>query len=318
MTGHEFLHRTCPLCGSSQAHEEVHSRHRTETLGFEALRPFWSGLKEKPFFSYHRCDSCGMLFCPVYFRDAQIADLYEEMAPNMDIVDNDAIVATQRGYFARAAQSASLAGGYLEIGPDAGHIVSEAARHGGFDHFWLFEPNRAVHDALRIATAGKPAMLLPDMQNLSAVPDGTVGLAVMIHVLDHVLDPLAMLKQVRAKLRPDGTLMIVTHNEKSLLRRVMGVRWPPFCLQHPEVYNPDTMAMLLQRAAFAGIEIERSLNYFPIDFLALNVAWALGIKAKAMPLPAKSIGLRLGNILTLARVPAQATQRPVATHETAA
>jgi len=224
----------------------------------------------------------------------------------MDIVDNDAIVATQRGYFARAAQTASLEGGYLEIGPDAGHIVAEASRHGRFDHFWLFEPNLAIHDALRAAAGDKPATLRPEMDDLSVVPDGTVGLAVMIHVLDHMLDPLAMLEQVRAKLRPGGTLLVVTHNEQSLLRRVVGLRWPPFCLQHPEVYNPDTMRALMARAGFASADVERSLNYFPIDFLALNAAWAAGLKIKRVPLPATTVGLRLGNILTLARAPAQA------------
>jgi hypothetical protein len=225
------------------------------------------------------------------------------MAPNMEVVADDAIVATQRGYFARAAESAMLEGGYLEIGPDAGHIVSEAVRAGRFEHFWLFEPNLAIHDRLRAAVAGRPAVLRPEMDDLSAVPDGTIGLAVMIHVLDHMLDPLAMLRQVRAKLRPGGTLMIVTHNEQSLLRRVMGVRWPPFCLQHPEIYNPETIRGLLDYAGFAGIAVERSRNYFPIDFLALNAAWAVGLKIGRVPLPAKSIGLRLGNILTFAHAP---------------
>jgi hypothetical protein len=126
----------------------------------------------------------------------------------------------------------------------------------------------------------------------------------MIHVLDHMLDPLAMLRQIRAKLAPGGTLMIVTHNEKSLLRKAMGVRWPPFCLQHPEVYNPKTMRALLGKAGFADIAVERSLNYFPINFLALNAAWAVGLKVDRLPLPRKAVGVRLGNIQTFARVPA--------------
>lgn len=304
MSAREFLHRPCPLCGSREAHDEVHSRRRAEAFEFDALRAYWWGLEEKPFFSYHRCAGCDLLYAPVYFDEAQLASLYGEMAPNMDIVADDAIVATQRGYFARVAKNAALDGGYLEIGPDAGHIVAEAVRAGNFDHFWLFEPNHAIHDRLRAAAGGRPATLRPEMDDLSAVPDGTIGLAVMIHVLDHMLDPLAMLAQVRAKLRPGGTLVTVTHNERSLLRRLMGVRWPPFCLQHPEIYSPDTMQRLLDRAGFVGIEVERSLNYFPIDFLALNVVWAAGLKAKSVPLPKRSIGLRLGNILTFARAPA--------------
>lgn len=307
MSGSEFVRRPCPLCGSTAARDVVHSRRRAEALTFEALRPFWSGLfKEKLFFSYHRCAECGLLYNPVYFDDGQLADLYASMAPNMDLVADDAIVATQRGYFERAAVKAELEGGYLEIGPDVGYVVAEAARIGAFDHFWLFEPNIAVHETLRAATNGRPATLLPDMDDLSAVPDGSVGLAVIIHVLDHLLDPIAMLAQVRAKLRPGGTLMMVTHNERSLLRKAMGVRWPPFCLQHPEVYNPDTIQRVLERAGYTGIVVERSLNYFPVDFLARQAAWVVGLKLRQLPLPAVSIGLRLGNILTLAAAPRQA------------
>ena len=302
-----FLHRACPACGSADTNEEAHSPVRAETMTVEALRPYWSGLfSEKRFFTYHRCLGCGLLYNPRFFDGARLGELYSSMAPNMEIVSNDAIVATQKGYFDAAARHAKLDGGYLEIGPDAGHIVREAATRGAFGHFWLFEPNRAVHETLIASVGGRPASLLTDMDDLSPVPDGSVGLAVMVHVLDHLLDPLAMLTQIRAKLRPGGTLLIVTHNEKSLLRRLMGVRWPPFCLQHPELYNPATIAALLGRAGYARARVTRSRNYFPVAFLARQAAWTIGLKLDRMPLPAFSLGLRLGNMLTLATAPAQA------------
>src|SRR5690606_19636967 len=136
MTASEFNHRNCPLCGSGVAQGEVHSARPAQTLTLDALQPFWSGLfKEKLFFSYHRCDHCGLLYNPVYFDDRQLSELYANMAPNMELVANDAIVATQRGYFERAARTARLDGGYLEIGPDVGYIVADAARTGNFEHF---------------------------------------------------------------------------------------------------------------------------------------------------------------------------------------
>ncbi|NIJ20030.1 SAM-dependent methyltransferase [Sphingomonas naasensis] len=302
-----FLHRSCPACGAGAARPEAHSPVRAETMSAAALRPYWSGLfSEKRFFTYHRCLGCGLLYTPAFFDGAQLADLYSSMAPNMELVSNDAIAATQKGYFDAAAAHATLDGGYLEIGPDTGHIVREAATRGAFDHFWLFEPNRAIHDTLRASAGGRPARLLTDMDDLSPVPDGSIGLAVMVHVLDHLLDPLAMLAQIRAKLRPGGTLLIVTHNEKSLLRSLMGTRWPPFCLQHPELYNPATITALLGRAGYGGVRVARSRNYFPLPFLARQALWTLGLKPARVPLPNFSLGLRLGNMLTLARAPAQA------------
>jgi len=298
----DFLHRTCPACGGTDRTEEAHSSVRAETMTLDALRPYWSGLfGEKRFFTYHRCRGCDLLYNPRFFDGNRLGELYSSMAPNMEIVSNDAIAATQKGYFDAAAIGTKLDGGYLEIGPDTGHIVREAAQRGGFEHFWLFEPNRAIHDTLRASAGGQPATLLADMDDLSPVPDRSIGLAVMVHVLDHLLDPLAMLAQIRAKLRPRGTLLIVTHNEKSLLRRLMGVRWPPFCLQHPELYNPATIAALLGRAGYAEVQVTRSRNYFPLPFLARQAAWTIGLKLDRVPLPEVSLGLRLGNMLTLAK-----------------
>ena len=296
-----FLDRHCPTCGSAEARAEVKARQVAEAMPPETLRAFWSGLfKDKCFFTYHRCGGCGLLYNQSFFDGAALSSLYASMAPNMDAVATDAIAATQRGYFERAASRDTLHGGYLEIGPDVGHIAEEAAKTGDFQHFWLFEPNRAVHPALREAVGERRVTICVDMEDLSAVPDRSIGLAVMVHVLDHLLDPLAMLRQIRAKLRPGGTLMLVTHNEQSLLRSLMGSRWPAFCLQHPQLYNPATIVALLQDAGYCEIGVERSRNHFPIDFLARQAAWAVGMKLAKMPLPSASIGLRLGNILTLA------------------
>lgn len=302
-------HRACPLCGSHDAQPEVECRQQVDDRTLEELRPFWFGIeKERHFFTYHRCAGCGLLYNRVFFDDAQLAELYSAMPPNMDQVAGDAVAATQRGYFSAVARQGPLAGGYLEIGPDVGYIVAEAVRRGDFDRFWLFEPNRAVHGRLELASAGCPTIVLPDMTDLSAVPDGTIGLAVMVHVLDHLLAPLEMLEAILPKMRPGGRLLAVTHNERSLLRGMMGTRWPPFCLQHPELYNSATIYGLMERAGFTDIMVTGSTNHFPIDFLGRQALLAAGLGNVRLPLPKHSIGLRLGNMLTLATAPAQAAE----------
>lgn len=296
-----YLHRNCPVCCTDTRHEEVHSERRAENMPFDELRPYWSGLfKEKVFFSYDRCGTCGLLFAPSYFTPDQLSELYGDMAPNMELVPSAALEATQRGYWDAAAKTGSLDGGYLEIGPDIGYIVRHAAKDGYFDHFWLFEPNVAVHEHLAAATLGKPHDISRTMDDLSIVPDESVGMAVMVHVLDHVLDPLATLMRVRVKLKPGGLLMIVTHNEASLLRNMMSTRWPPFCLQHPEIYNPKSMTNIVRRANYTSVKIDRSKNYFPIAFMVRQAGYAVGLKLDKLPLPRMSIGLKLGNMITLA------------------
>ncbi|KPL66848.1 hypothetical protein SZ64_01275 [Erythrobacter sp. SG61-1L] len=304
MSEQAFLRRLCPCCGSWAGEMEMESRRVAEHLPLSQLRPLWAGLDKEPvFFSYRRCANCGLLYNPVYFTGRALADLYSELAPNMNMVPRSMIEATQRGYFDAIARSGALGGDYLEIGPDVGHMTADAARRGSFRHFWLYEPNRAVHSLLRKAAGTEAVTLESGMDDLSAVPENTVGLAVMVHVLDHLLDPLPLLTQIRARLRPGGMLAIVTHNEGSLLRRVLGRKWPPFCLQHPQLFSPVTMKAMLERAGLERVEVTGSSNQFPSDFLVRQGAQAVGLPLGKVPLPSFPVRLPLGNILTLARAP---------------
>jgi SAM-dependent methyltransferase len=296
-----FLTRDCPACGASSGKAEAFSEKAAEGLSLDELRPYWRGLfQEKVFFTYDRCGGCGLLYAPVFFDQEQLGELYSAMEPNMDAVGTDAIEATQRVYFEEATDGLAVSGNFLEIGPDVGHIVGHAARDPRFDHFYLFEPNNSVHAELAAAAGGKPFTISEHMDDLSAVPDGSVALAVMVHVLDHLLDPRAMLEQVRKKLKPGGRVAIVTHNERSLLRSMMGKRWPPFCLQHPELYNPRSITRLLNSAGYGTVEVHASRNYFPLSFMVRQAAYTAGIKLDRVPLPKTVLGLRLGNIMTIA------------------
>jgi SAM-dependent methyltransferase len=299
--GSELAHRVCPACGADTPHQEISSDPPGEALPYAELRRYWSGLFDgRVFLSYARCAVCRLLYAPEFLTLDHLDELYANMAPNMALLTQGAIEATQHGYWQVAKRSGCLDGDYLEIGPDTGHIVRPAVAEGRFDRFWLFEPNRAVHAPLAEATAGRPHVISTDMEDLSKVPDGSVGLAVMVQVLDHLLDPGAMLARVRAKLKPDGKLIIVTHNEASLLRKVMGNNWPPFCLQHPQLYNPASLADLVRRAAYSRVRVERSKNYFPIEFMARQAAYTFGFKVARLPLPKAAIGLKLGNMIAIA------------------
>jgi hypothetical protein len=139
------------------------------------------------------------------------------------------------------------------------------------------------------------------MFGFSHVPDHSASAAVMIHVLDHLLDPIATLSELRQKLKPGAKLLLVTHNESSLLRRIVGWRWPAFCLQHPQIYNPESMRKLLEAAGYEVLQRSRTVNYFQIDFLLKHLLWAFGIKVKSVPSFGKfTLGLKLGNMLTIA------------------
>jgi hypothetical protein len=298
-----FTERKCPLCGTAPPSTvEISSERPAESLSFEELAPHWNGFHtERIFFSYARCPVCSLLYAPKFFSDEQLTKLYDQMPPNMQEVPDDAKRRTQRGYFEALKTRPRVAGGYLEVGPDIGLFTENCVREGRFDRYWLFEPNRDVLPTLTATMRGSDFQIVPDMFGFDCVPDRSAGAAVMIQVLDHLLDPVATLRELKTKLADEASLIIVTHNEGSILRRLFQRNWVPFCMQHPQVYSRRSMRSLVEAAGYKLESIERTKNYFPVQFLVHQLSWACGLKiAKAPSFGDISLGLKLGNILTVA------------------
>lgn len=304
MTHTGYLSRTCPICGSKPpAKPEITSTVPAETKSFESLVPFWNGLfkEDKVFFSYYRCATCGLLYTPVFFTERQLEQLYAQMPPNMDVVPVASLKRTQRGYFDSLKSATPLQGGFIEVGPDVGLFTRNCVEEGNFSEYWLFEPNQDVERALSSTMDNAKFHIIRDMFGFSQVPDGAVSVAVMVHVMDHLLDPVSTLRELKRKLSPGARVMLVTHDEASLLRRLIGRQWPAFCLQHPVIYNLKTMRKLFETAGYSVVKQSRTVNYFPVSFLLKQLFWALGFRVGRVPsFGDLAIGLKLGNMLTIA------------------
>jgi SAM-dependent methyltransferase len=301
-----FSAQSCPSCGNpASAPLVVASNPKAESLSFEDIKPYWHGFfKEKTFFSYHRCIRCKTLYCRSFFSQDQLDQLYHQMPDNTAGVPLQALRKTQEGYFRLLQRYSPLQGSYLEVGPDIGLFTAYAVKEGKFDRFWLFEPNTGVRATLETLLAGKRYDILPEFLNVKKLPDNSLSVVVMVHVLDHLTDPKVLLEQLKKKLSPGAVLLFVTHDEASLLAKVTRSRWPPYCLQHPLLFNPKTISTLLQSAGFNVLAVKKSANYYPAVYLAKNFLWAAGLKKITLPKwTFPTIPLKLGNIMTVAQTP---------------
>lgn len=299
----DYLVRQCPICqNNTNSRIVVSSRNQGELMDYDSLRPYWNGFfKEKVFFSYVRCAKCSLLYTPTFYHQGQLEELYGQMAPNMDLVPLQALVKTQKGYFKELKRFSSLENGYIEVGPDIGIFTANCSKEGSHDRYWLFEPNKAVAQELAKNVGPHAYTIIEEMFGFEVIPDSSAGVAVMIQVLDHLLDPVATLRELKTKLLPDSKLLLVTHNEQSFLRKIVGRRWPAFCLQHPQIYSPKSIAALLEKSGFRVDSIKRSTNYFELSFLLKHLLWAFGIRVESLPrLFNFTVGLKLGNIITIA------------------
>lgn len=295
--------RACPICNAAEASMlGVKAQLPAETLSEAEIGKYWRGFFDiSSFFTYHRCDKCGQLYSPIYLSDNALGQLYASMDSNIHSGDEALSYKTQQSYVNILMKRATCAERYLEIGPDTGLFAKALQEKLNVQSAYLAEPNRAVWQELVSVFKPKTTTLVSNVFDLDRnIPDSSLDLAVSVHVLDHIAEPSKVVRWVASKLIANGVAAFVVHNERSLLARILGNRWPAYCLQHPQLYNPATLKTLLEVNGFRDVVVHPTVNYFPLGYLLSHGLYAvlrLRINLDFLTWPVK---LRLGNIMAVA------------------
>ena len=97
----------------------------------------------------------------------------------------------------------------------------------------------------------------------------------MLDFLEHVRDPLAVLAAANDLLAPGGKIIVTTPNADAFGRRLFGVLWPQYKVEHLFYFS---RASLVSMAAEVGLRIDvlsTHVKRLPVGYL-LNVGSAFG------------------------------------------
>ena len=121
----------------------------------------------------------------------------------------------------------------LEIGAGNGALLVHL-RAMGFAEVTGIEPSiAAVRDA---APETRPLIRVGSFDP-SSLPAAHFSLLVANQTIEHVAEPLALLASARALLKPGGLLMMVSHDYRHPLMRLLGVRAPIIDIEHLQVFS---------------------------------------------------------------------------------
>jgi len=202
-----------------------------------------------------RCDACGMKF-----TDDRNAPPPRELYPAFDQSDTVTKNAIRRALNIFLRQRA----GFVRSLKPEGRLLDYGCGNGSFAT-WMSRSGFEVV-GLEPFSLGKSEMrerLTLIQAPLESVEDdlGEFDVITLWHVLEHLVEPVAVLERLARRLRPDGVLIVSVPNFRSWQRSLFGGGWfhldPPRHLLH---FDPESLRDCLCRA---GLEPTAERRFIP-------------------------------------------------------
>jgi len=151
---------------------------------------------------------------------------------------------------------------------------------------WLQRWGADVHGTQVSAVAAQVARQLVGADRIfvgdlseAGYPDASFDCVTLWHVLEHVPEPLVLLKEIRRILRPDGFVYIEVPNAGGWAARKYRHHWLAYDVpKHLFHFSPATLRALARRAGLECTEeVHASAEYSPVTLLqTLLNAWLGG------------------------------------------
>lgn len=139
----------------------------------------------------------------------------------------------------------------LEVGCGNGARLLALKEHG-----WEVEGQDASARAVEVARKHAQVPVHPGPIETLRLPPDSFDAIVMNHVIEHVYDPVAVLRHVSAMLRPGGILVSIHPNGSSSMHQLMGRHWVGLdAPRHLHAFTLSSMRLALQKAGLPHAKI---------------------------------------------------------------
>jgi SAM-dependent methyltransferase len=121
-------------------------------------------------------------------------------------------------------------------------------------------------------------------------PDASFDVVTLWHVIEHLPDPRATLREIRRVLKPDGLLLLRTPNVESWEASLFRGNWYGLdAPRHLYLFSPATLELLLRQCGFEAIAMQ--YNYHAVD---CSRSLLYGCRDLAVAWPARMIATTIG------------------------
>jgi SAM-dependent methyltransferase len=298
-----LLATRCAICGTKSGAEEMYPA----TLELSALTPALFSARRLPDRVHHRivrCRRCRLVRSDPVLDPGAMAELYR--ASSFDYGQElEGLRSTYGAALDRVAALVPAQGELLDIGCGSGFVLSLALDR-GWESVRGVEPSA---DAIDHAPREIAAVIEHDLMRPGLFAAASFDAVTLFQVLDHMPDPLALLRESYRILKPGGVILAFNHNVSACSARVLRERSPIIDVEHTYLYSPPTMTALFEAAGFLVDHAEPVNNTCSAGYLLHLLPIPSALKRAILPRFRRSrLGrvqctLPLGNLCLLARRP---------------
>jgi SAM-dependent methyltransferase len=267
----------------------------------------------KAHYRINRCAGCDLRYSSPILEDTGVRALYERgvstttndsSGTNVATGEAPGVQRTMELYYAGIKGFVRAKDSFMEVGCDVGYLL-DVAQKDGFTRVYGCEPNPVARES----ASKLPGAVISDLfYEHWELPHDHFDALTLIHVLDHLVDPMRVLKKARRELKPGGVLFAVVHDVECLLARLTGERFPPFNLYHHYFFSKVTLRKLLEAADFDVVGVKNTANCYSLGFFFEKAPTFPGKQMVSKLLDRThlarcSITMPIGNIGVIARKP---------------
>lgn len=90
----------------------------------------------------------------------------------------------------------------------------------------------------------------------------------LLGIVEHVTDPMKLIKRSTELLKRGGILMVQTPNSSSVLSRLTKQLWPPYApVEHIHLFSRDSLTKALQQYGYTNITYTTHIKKLPLGYV---------------------------------------------------
>lgn len=228
-------------------------------------------LYKKNSYLIRRCNSCGLTFTDLLLSNNQLKELYSRSFFSVKGQD----------YYYFRDRLTNLKNVYMRINRIKQFFPGDKLLDVGCGFGFFLYVAKETWDSQGIELSDFASDFARDLTKTKVVnadflnvefSEESFGIITMWDFIEHVSNPLAVLRKANKIMKMHGLLVISTPDVGSPVARILGNKWyllvPPL---HLFYFNSDTISMLLKKSGFDIEKIEHKGKFFNIMYLAYRL-----------------------------------------------